>query len=214
MDKRVSLFALALAASPITTYAVDVSANAAITSNYVWRGVTQSDDHVAFSAGIDASHQSGLYGGIWASSVDFNDDTNAEIDFYTGYQFSASGWDFDLGYIYYAYQGNSDLAFSEFYSKAAINNIEFGYSILADSKGSADFGDSQYFEVNYDYALTNEIDLSLHAGYSEFESSDNYQDYRITLSQDGFSIAYSKATGNDAIDDSIVFISYQMDFDL
>ena len=214
MDKRVSLFALALASLPSASHAVDVSANVGITSNYVWRGITQSDDNLAVSAGIDAAHNSGLYAGVWASSVDFNDDTNAEIDLYTGYTFSSQNWDFDLGYIYYGYQGNSDLAFSEFYGKASYNNVAFGYSVLADSKGSADFGDSQYFEASYNHPLTAEINLELHAGYSEFDQGDNYQDYRVALSQDGLTIAYSKTTGNDAIDDNIFYISYQMDFDL
>jgi len=214
MDKRVSLFLAAIAATPSSAFAVDVTANAGITSNYVWRGVTQSDDHVAVSAGVDASHNSGLYGGIWASTVDYNDNTNAEIDFYTGYQFKTNGWDFDIGYIYYGYHGNSVLAFSEFYTKAAINNIEFGYSVLADSKSGGDFGDSQYFEVNYEYGLTEEISLGLHAGYAEFDNAENYQDYSISLSEGGLSISYSKATGFDAIEDNILFVSYQMDFEL
>ena len=49
----------------------ELSANAAIASNYIWRGVTQTDDQAAGQGGIDWGYDSGLYAGTWVSNVDF-----------------------------------------------------------------------------------------------------------------------------------------------
>ncbi len=51
----------------------ELSANAAVTSNYIWRGVTQTADQAAGQGGIDWGHDSGLYAGTWVSNVDFSE---------------------------------------------------------------------------------------------------------------------------------------------
>ena len=65
------------------------SANVALTSDYVWRGDSQTDSDPAIQGGIDFKHPVGIYAGAWGSNVDFpdaNGDTaNIEIDFYGGY---------------------------------------------------------------------------------------------------------------------------------
>ena len=55
--------------------------NIGFTNNYVWRGMTQTDDQAAISGGLDFS-AGGFYAGTWASNVDFADDTNSEQDVY------------------------------------------------------------------------------------------------------------------------------------
>ena len=50
-----------------------VSANIGVVSNYVWRGITQTDDKAAVQGGVDYSHSSGFYAGTWVSNVDFPD---------------------------------------------------------------------------------------------------------------------------------------------
>ena len=49
------------------------SANVTAVSDYVFRGITQTDSHPAIQGGFDYAHASGLYAGLWASNVDFND---------------------------------------------------------------------------------------------------------------------------------------------
>jgi uncharacterized protein (TIGR02001 family) len=71
--------------------AFEVSANLAITSNYVWRGMTQSSNSPAVQGGIDLGYK-GFYLGTWGSNVEFgNTDNNLEADFYAGYKYSFSG---------------------------------------------------------------------------------------------------------------------------
>jgi uncharacterized protein (TIGR02001 family) len=59
----------ALAESPWT-----FNANIGAVSNYIWRGVTQTQDGAAVQGGVDVAHESGFYAGTWASNIDWNDE--------------------------------------------------------------------------------------------------------------------------------------------
>lgn len=48
------------------------SANIGAVSNYIWRGVTQTDDGAAIQGGLDVAHESGFYAGTWASNIDWD----------------------------------------------------------------------------------------------------------------------------------------------
>ncbi|HRQ61874.1 MAG TPA: TorF family putative porin, partial [Alphaproteobacteria bacterium] len=64
----------------------EFSASAALVSEYAFRGISQSDEHPALQGSIDYEHESGFYAGVWGSSVDFNDGSEAtvETDLYAG----------------------------------------------------------------------------------------------------------------------------------
>lgn len=94
-----------------------------VTSNYIFRGISNSANHPAFQGSIEYDHSSGLYAGVWASSIDFNDNdkTPAEVDFYGGYRFAVEKWSFDAGVMYYSYPETLTDAyrFWEFYGKVS-----------------------------------------------------------------------------------------------
>lgn len=77
------------------------------TSNYVFRGITQSDSGGAVQGGIDWSDDnSGLYAGVWASSIDFSDSTDFELDLFVGYSDTlVEDVTYDIALIHYAYPG-------------------------------------------------------------------------------------------------------------
>ena len=78
------------------------SGNVAITSDYVWRGISQTDEDPAIQGGFDYANGM-FYAGTWASNVDFGDDsdTNIEVDFYGGLAGALeSGVTWDVGVIY------------------------------------------------------------------------------------------------------------------
>lgn len=83
--------------------AQDVTFNAGVTSDYVTRGSSQTNHDAAVSGGVDVTYESGFYVGAWASSVDFEDGTDAEIDFYAGYRTEAAGFGLDFGVASYNY---------------------------------------------------------------------------------------------------------------
>lgn len=84
------------------------SVNAALTSDYIFRGVSQTDEEAAVQAGFDASYGI-LYAGIWASSVDkdFVGGSPTEIDLYAGIKPTWGPATFDFGVLYYYYPGST-----------------------------------------------------------------------------------------------------------
>jgi len=216
MKKKSIIFTLLSTAllSQISSATDVINANLGITNNYIWRGVTQSDDNFSLSGGADYQDNSGLYAGAWAASVDFNDDTNFEYDFYTGYQRKINNVDFDLGYIYYGYQGENGLDFSEVYLRATFAKLTFAVSTLLDSDAGGDFTDATYVEASYNYALPHQLTMSIHAGLYHFKDESNYQDFNISLSHGGFSLMVSTLTGNDKLEDTLIALSYSKSFDL
>jgi uncharacterized protein (TIGR02001 family) len=83
------------------------SGSVAVTSDYVFRGITQSDETPALQGAINFGKATGLYLGVWGSNVDFNDGDEAqlEIDLSGGYKWAWGPASFDAGVIYYAYPG-------------------------------------------------------------------------------------------------------------
>ena len=90
------------AAGSASAQDVDIAFNAAVTSDYVFRGFSQTDQDPAFQAGVDLTY-GGWYAGLWGSNVDFGDDTDAEVDLYGGYRTEAGGFAFDFGVVGYGY---------------------------------------------------------------------------------------------------------------
>ncbi|MEO1282605.1 MAG: TorF family putative porin [Pseudomonadota bacterium] len=95
---------------------LEFSANIGATSDYIFRGTSQSAEDPAVFGGFDATYGM-FYAGVWASNVDFvlgpdegpdDGDASIEVDFYAGIAPSYMGVDFDLGVIYYAYPGGDD----------------------------------------------------------------------------------------------------------
>jgi uncharacterized protein (TIGR02001 family) len=84
------------------------SATATGTSDYVFRGISQTDESPAAQLGLDATWGI-LYAGIWGSNVDsdFVGGSSAEIDFYGGIRPVWGPATFDLGVLYYVYPGSS-----------------------------------------------------------------------------------------------------------
>lgn len=90
-----------------------LSGNVAITSDYAFRGISQTLEGPAIQGGIDLEHPIGFYIGTWGSSLNFGEAENPraqlELDVYGGFGFSAAEiLDVDLGVIYYGYPGSED----------------------------------------------------------------------------------------------------------
>lgn len=104
---------------------IDISGNAAVTTDYRFRGVSFSDEDIAIQGGIDIGHESGFYVGIWGSSLEEDADEvllfgtptatspsifktgnfgHTEIDVYIGWSGEvSSGVEVDVGVLYYLY---------------------------------------------------------------------------------------------------------------
>ena len=201
----------------------EVTANVAVSSNYLWRGVTQTSDNAQVSGGIDYGHESGFYAGTWASNVDFGGDKPGyEIDFYAGFAGSMGELGYDVGYVYYGYPDAVDsIDFGELYGALSWNWLEGKVSYLSNAQSDASSEeDLLYVELNATFEVLKETELTLHIGNSMgdtvtewFGEDDSYIDYGISIAKAGFTFGVAQ-TDLDADDDLKVYVGYAMDFEL
>ena len=128
---------LLLAGMPTMATAADISAGAS--SDYLFRGVPQTDGGV--SAWADVNHMfgdSGFMAGAWLGQVDYADGSDLETDLYAGW----SNGDWTVGYIDYSYNGDADLDGSEFFISKEVMGVSVDYYL-----GQDDYTD--YLELGY-----------------------------------------------------------------
>ncbi len=124
---------LALLATLSCSFAAQAEWSSTVTlaSDYLFNGVSQTDEKPALQASLDWAGDSGWYAGAWASNVDFGDDTNLEVDLYAGfYQDINDNVGLDLGVAQYTYHGASysdEGNYAEAYMLWAIGNTELNF---------------------------------------------------------------------------------------
>lgn len=181
MNKSLSTgLALALLASSATASAVELGSGFSLSgyvtpvSNYLFRGVTLSDDEFAGQAGLDLEHESGAYVGIWGSSYDNDGDTEYEIDWWGGYAFDINeNISLDIGATryYYADVGGHT---TEFYLGSEIYGL--GLTFFYD-----DTLESYYYQGEYGFDLMENVTLTTHAGYADPDEGDGAYDLGVTV---------------------------------
>ncbi len=96
----------------------EFSATIAFTTDYVFRGVSQTSEDVALQSALDWNHESGVYLGMWGTNIDFKDGSSQlELDVYGGYASEYEGISYDfmiLGYLYPGADSDLDQDFVEF----------------------------------------------------------------------------------------------------
>jgi uncharacterized protein (TIGR02001 family) len=183
------------------------SANVAFSTDYMWRGYSQTGQEPALSGGFDYSHSSGFYAGTWASNVDFGDEASIEMDLYFGHAGETDngiGW--DVGLLRYLYPGE-EYDYNEVYGFLSYSyfsvGITHGYDVY-DSDTAA-----TYYQAGFDYELPMGVALSAGIGYYDYEQSyvdaiwyggtanggpNDAIDYRIGVSKEfvgiGFDLSY------------------------
>ena len=163
----------------------EFSANVALTSDYVWRGFTQTDDGIAIQGGFDISHETGFYLGTWGSNVKFLEDetvkpedrAHVELDLYIGFGNElGNGFSYDVKAGHYMYPGaGSDLDYdmTEF-------NVTLNYSMPQGTKFglqydfSPDFGGSVGNGHHYVFSMNHTLPNGL--GFGGFVAQQNVDD--------------------------------------
>lgn len=109
--------------------AVEISGNVALSSDYIWRGMTQTDGDVALSGGFDLTTDMGFYAGTWASNQSLAANASMELDVYLGFAGEmAENMTYDVGYISIQYPGNDAADFEEAYIAFNIYGLNILYS--------------------------------------------------------------------------------------
>ena len=197
MMKKTLIASALLAGS--TAAMAEISGNVTLATDYVFRGISQTDENPAIQGGFDWGHDSGFYLGTWASNVQFNenilvvpedsvDEAAIEVDFYGGFANSfSSGLGYDVGAIYYAYPGAASSLNYDFYEFYGGLDWTFSdtWSIYGKVSYSPEFfgesGAAWYFDGGLDVSLPGNWGLFAHAGYQTIEDSDpdNYADWSL-----------------------------------
>ena len=174
----------------------EISANVGVTSNYMWRGLTQANDQAAISGGIDYEHASGFYVGTWASNVAW-EGAGYELDLYGGFAGEVGEFGYDVGYIKYMYPSYDDADFHEVY-------LGGSYSVFSAMVSYEPSEKDVYAQVGLDFDLGQGFGLGLHAGNYRFKDDEitNYVDYSVTVSKDDFSFALSNMSKNEEFEQS------------
>lgn len=168
--------------------AITVSGAATLTSDYRFRGVSQSDEGMAVQGGITLSHSSGFYAGAWGSNLSgwgtFGG-ANMELDLIAGFKLPVGEGTLDTGLTWYMYpNGASETDFAELYAKlsGAVGPISLtgtvAYAPQQEALGNAfpvgrpadpgDKEDNLYLAGDAAYAVADTpLTLKAHIGYSD-----------------------------------------------
>ena len=146
--------ALALAAGHASAGTGSFAYNIGATSDYVFRGLSQTNGDAAIQGGIDYSNGM-FYAGTWASNVSFAHDY--ELDLYAGVKPTAGKFSFDLGAITYQY-GNK--AYNTTELKAAVSHPLGKGTVGVALFDNVDYGKTYYYELNGSYPFTDKLSLS------------------------------------------------------
>jgi uncharacterized protein (TIGR02001 family) len=221
-----SLIVLALAGLSLPALAEETSphtltANVGLYSQYVFRGLAQTNEDPAIQGGLDYSHASGLYVGAWGSNVSWLSDANAysgggslELDIYGGYRGALGPVSYDVGYLYYWYPGDVAAGFAEADTKevyAALGwkwfTAKYSYS-LGDTFGVREADGTYYLDlaVNVPIGETG-LTLGAHYGMQKYSGTDpalpagvdnddrySYDDWKLSVTYDLGKLG-SKLTG-------------------
>jgi uncharacterized protein (TIGR02001 family) len=214
-----------LSSSPLVL--AGTSANLAATSNYVARGVTQTQDEPALQGEVKYSADNGLYGGVWASNAKFNGQGDTELDLSIGYaQESKDALGYDVGIVKYVYPEHSSPDYSEAYGKLSYKGWETEVYYTVDSKDAANTvqkGDA-YYTLGYTGELQQGWSYAVQVGRDDFKAEGaDYNHATVSLTKSvgnagDFTLAVDKADGGAAEatntdKDARISLSWQKGFD-
>ncbi len=189
MNKLITaLMGSSLLVGSATVFALEISGNVALATDYIYRGISQTDEEATIQGGFDIEGESGLYVGVWASNIAF--DGSIEIDVYAGFagEFTED-LGFDIGALYYEYPndlGPNHSSFQEIYGSLSYKDLTVGVNYSSDFFFES--GSSIYAYIDYSLSLPNDFGLAFHYGDQSIDDNDtfgapDYSDYSVSLSK-------------------------------
>ena len=170
------------AAAPTVAMAGEGAANVTLTSNYLWRGMTQTADAAALQGGYDYDFGNNFSLGTWASTVA----AGVEYDIYGSYAANSGDLGYSVGFIYYGY---TDATFSAPFTEPVVglSYKDFGFNYY--------IGDGyNYTELSYGTAVSG-VDLGLTYGMNAPAVGTGTNHMILSVSKDfsgyGVSLTYS-----------------------
>lgn len=185
-----------------------LTGNVGLYSQYIFRGLTQTDGEPALQGGFDYSHTSGFYAGTWASNISWLRDGggyrtggSGEFDFYGGMKgnFGKSDFSWDLGTLYYYYPGNANNIAPgnpltpkadtwEIYGAVGWKWVSLKYSHVVSDKafGVLDAQGTYYVDLTVTVPVNDKLSLIGHYGIQKFKGQDP-RNIGVVNNDNGFS---------------------------
>ena len=139
----------------------DFSYNIGVQSNYIWRGVSQTNNEAALQGGIDYK-KGNFYAGTWLSNVNFagtgGTTANTEMDLYAGIAPTVGAWSFNLGAYYYTYPNAKGVTFGEL--QTDVSHSWGKGTIGVNMFTPIDTLERPYVEIAASYPLTDKLSIS------------------------------------------------------
>ena len=219
-----SLPLLAEAPAPPAILGFAVTGSATLGSQYIFRGLTQTDGKPTVQAEIDLAHADGWYLSLAASNISWLTDAGVapmsagiEVDVFGGYKWGfAKDWTLDIGAYRYLYPGD--------YSKVTITSpsttegylglsyawasLKYSKVLSAGSFGVAKADGSSYIDLSVAYPLGESgWSVLAHAGKTTYTGTGNspldYTDTKLGIAKEvkgyTFALAGTKAETKDAV---------------
>ncbi len=188
-----------------------VAFNVGATSDYRFRGISQSRREPAVFAGADYTHTpTGFYAGAWTSTIkwvkDSGGDSSAEIDIYGGKRGAFGAASYDVGLIRYYFPSNSlpvSANTTEAYAQLGYADFTLKYSYaLTNFVAWANNSDgSNYIDLSYNPEIRDGYILNLHVGKQVVKgiADADYTDWKVGVTKDfGFVVGSLAVVGTDA----------------
>jgi uncharacterized protein (TIGR02001 family) len=194
-----------------------VTFNAGAFSQYVFRGLTQTNRRLALQGGADYSSRTGLYAGTWLSNISWFSDSNPDVrspiewDLYAGYRRLLDyGVGVDVGVQRYAYpgrygalaEGTVNPNMTELYVAASWRVVSLKYShAVTNTNGVEHSVGSSYLDFTVTLPLAGNVNATLHAGRQAFRGRNPLTE-RLGTTNDGlytyndYSAGLTAAVGN------------------
>lgn len=183
-------FASAAMAADAPTPEHTLTGNVGVYSQYIFRGLTQTNRAPALQGGADYSHSSGFYAGTWASQITWLTDSTSitgyskgkvEIDLYGGYKGSLGGdVGYDVGLLQYYYPGTytrvaplNKADTLEAYAALSWKflSAKYSQSITNNTFGISNSSGSYYLDVTATVPVTDSVNLIAHWGNQKYQGT-------------------------------------------
>ena len=168
--------------------------NIGATTDYRYRGISQTRLKPTVQGGVDFSHKSGLYLGAWGSGIkwikDGGGDANIELDLYGGYKGTAGAVGYDLGVLTYQYPSNKlnpSANTTELYVAGTMGPATLKYShSVSNLFGFANSKNSGYLDLSASFDLGNGWSVAPHVGRQRVANNSifSYTDYSLAVNKD------------------------------
>lgn len=184
----------------------------AVVNDYLFRGLSQTNQKPAVQPGIEFDHASGWYAGAWASNISWLSDTSTieaplssslEVDFYTGFRGSlCTDWSYDAGLYEYDYPGTYPAGSTrphttEGYVSLAFKGVSLKYShAFTNLFGFPDSKHSAYLDLSWNVEFSPGWTLNTHVGHQDVANTPgfSYFDWKVGVTR-SFANGYAVALG-------------------